>query len=88
MKKLAALIGILILLIPGALSVYFYRAAIEEENSREKLISVLVTAPDAKEYSYFVDSAESTHKDAIALFRSFAKLSVLVVILQPVECSI
>lgn len=75
MKKLAALIGILILLIPGALSVYFYRAAIEEENSREKLISVLVTAPDAKEYSYFVDSAESTHKDAIALFRSFSKLS-------------
>ena len=56
MKKLFALIGIMILVIPTVLSGYFYHKALEEEKARERLFSVIVISPDGKEYIYSVPS--------------------------------
>ena len=75
MKKIIALIGILVLIVPSALSFYFYQRAVAEENAREKLVSVLVVSPDKKEYTYSVGSENKKDAEAIALFRSFLGLS-------------
>jgi len=75
MKKLIALIGIIILAVPGVLSAYFYREAVAEEKARERLLSVTVIAPDSSEYVYLVDSDDKKHESAVSLFRSLSSLS-------------
>ncbi len=52
-------VGILILILPTAFAVYFYNVSLEEERSRERLVSVSVTDPEGKAFVYDTDDANT-----------------------------
>lgn len=69
MKKLIAFIGILLVMIPGVLSAYFYAKDFEAEKSKERLLSVELLAPDEILYTYPADDSP-----AVSLFKSLGAL--------------
>jgi murein DD-endopeptidase MepM/ murein hydrolase activator NlpD len=70
MKKLLAVIGIIILVVPTALAVLFYNNALVEESLREKLLRVEVTDEHGTLYEYTSESADEM-KNAFDTLRSF-----------------
>ena len=74
MKKILAVIGILILLVPTALSIMFYNSILVEESLRERLLRVEVTDEHGTLYEY-TSEANDKMKTVFETLRSFSTVT-------------
>lgn len=74
MKKLLAVIGIIILALPTALAIFFYNGILTEESLRERLLRVEVTDEYGTPYEYTAESA-GDEKNTFDVLRTFSMVS-------------
>ena len=74
MKKLLAVIGIIILALPTALAIFFYNGILTEESLRERLLRVEVTDEYGTPYEYTAESA-GDEKNTFDVLRTFSTVS-------------
>lgn len=74
MKKILAVIGIIVLVVPTALAILFYNNILVEESLRERLLRVEVTDENGALYEYTSESSDQ-EKDVFEVLRSFSSVS-------------